>query len=222
MNSLQNIRDQFQSLVGRVIYQVRRSLFGMNNERIDFLMDSFYKLPPQHQTGVLAGAAGLLFVFVLGAFTIYFSRINALEDELNSSFDALQEIRVLNASYESELHRYDELKGLISRSAADFKPKPYFESKSNQVGVAISDLRSQDADISAESPLAQDFRYSQVEFRLPKVSLPRLLKFVEEVEKGNPNLNFHSLQIRTRYGDRLFFETNAKVVGYKPGGGSVN
>lgn len=218
MNSLQNIRDQFQSLVSRVVYQVRRSLFGMNNERIDFVMDSFYKLPPQQQTGVLAGAAGLLLVFVLGAFTIYFSRINALEDELNTSFDALQEIRVLNASYESELHRYQELKSLVSRNANDFKPKPYFESKSNQVGVAISDLRSQDSDIPAESALAQDFRYSQVDFRLPKVSLPRLLKFVEEVEKGNPNLIFHSLQIRTRYGDRLFFETNAKVVGYKTGG----
>ena len=222
MSAIQDVKDQFQSLVSRVIFQVRRSLFGMNNERIDFMMDSFYKLSPKHQTGLLAGVAGLLLVFVLGAFTIYFSRINALEDELNTSFDALQEVRTLNVSYDQELKRYQELKSIVSRNSSEFKPKPYFESKSNQVGVQIQDLRSQDSDIASDSPLATDFRYSTVEFRLPKVSLPRLLKFIEEVEKGNPSLNFHSLLIRTRYGDRLFFETTAKVVAYKVGGGGAN
>jgi len=220
MSAIQDVKDQFQSLVSRVIFQVRRSLFGMNNERIDFMMDSFYKLSPQHQTGLLAGVAGGLLVFVLGAFTIYFSRINALEDELNTSFDALQEVRTLNVNYDQELKRYQELKSIVARNSSEFKPKPYFESKSNQVGVQIQDLRSQDSEIASDSPLATDFRYSTVEFRLPKVSLPRLLKFIEEVEKGNPSLNFHSLQIRTRYGDRLFFETNAKVVAYKVGGGA--
>jgi hypothetical protein len=219
MSALQNIRDQIQSLVARVVDQVRRSLFGANNERIDFLMDSFYKLSPQHQTGVLAGIAGMLLVFLFGAFGIYFTRINALEDELNASFDALQEVRAQTATYDQELRRYQELKSMVSRSAADFKPKPFFESKANQVGVAIADLRSQDTEIPAESPLSQDFRYVSVEFKLPKVSLPRLLKFIEEVEKGNSNLNIHSLQVRTRYGDRLFFETSAKVMGYKVGGG---
>jgi hypothetical protein len=154
-----------------------------------------------------------------GAFGIYFTRINALEDELNASFDALQEVRTQTATYDQELRRYQELKSMVSRSAADFKPKPFFESKANQVGVAIADLRSQDTEIPAESPLSQDFRYVSVEFKLPKVSLPRLLKFIEEVEKGNSNLNIHSLQVRTRYGDRLFFETSAKVMGYKVGGG---
>jgi hypothetical protein len=219
MSAIQDIRDQVQSAFSRVAFQVRRSLFGMNNERIDFLMDSFYKLTPQQQTGLLTGVAGALLVFVLGAFTIYFSRINALEDELNQSFDALQEIRLLNANYDQELRRFQELKGIVSRNSADFKPKPYFESKSNQVGVQIQDLRSQDSEISGDSALANDFRYSNVEFRLPKVSLPRLLKFIEEVEKGNPSLNFHSLEVRTRYGDRLFFETNAKVIAYKAVGG---
>ncbi|MES2746109.1 MAG: hypothetical protein V4655_11820 [Bdellovibrionota bacterium] len=219
MSAIQDVRDQVQSIFSRVVFQIRRSLFGMNNERIDFLMDSFYKLSPQQQTGLLGGVAGALLVFVLGAFTIYFSRINALEDELNQSFDSLQEIRLLNANYDQELKRFQELKGIVARNSADFKPKPYFESKSNQVGVQIQDLRSQDSEISGDSALATDFRYSTVEFRLPKVSLPRLLKFIEEVEKGNPNLNFHSLQVRTRYGDRLFFETNAKVVAYKTAGG---
>ncbi len=42
MSALQNVRDSIQSLVARVVDRIRRSLFGANNERIDFLMDSFY------------------------------------------------------------------------------------------------------------------------------------------------------------------------------------
>ncbi|MCX6128388.1 MAG: hypothetical protein NTX25_04900 [Proteobacteria bacterium] len=81
-----------QALIARIIDQIRRSLLGANNERIDFLMDSFYKLSPQHQTSVMAGAAAFLLVFVLGSFTIYFSRINALEDELNQQKARLPQI----------------------------------------------------------------------------------------------------------------------------------
>lgn len=217
MSALQSVRESVQSLASRVIEQGRKSIFGANNERIDFVMDSFYKLSPQHQTGVLAGVAGALVLFVFGSFTIYYTRINALEDELNSSFDALAEIRALNLTYEQELKRYEELKSLIGKNAGDFKPKVFFESKANQVGVQITDLRSQDVEIPADSPMAKDFRYTQVEFKLPKVSLPRLLKFLEEVEKSSGSLNIDSLQVRTRYGDRLFFETNAKVIAYKLG-----
>ena len=124
MSALQNLKDQFQSLSARIVDQVRRSLLGANNERIDFLMDSFYKLSPQHQTGVMAGAGGLLLVFVLSSFTIYFSRINALEDELNASFDALQDARSMIQTYDQELKRFQELKAAVGRNAADFKPKP--------------------------------------------------------------------------------------------------
>lgn len=219
MSGLQGALDQVQSLVSRSVDQVRRQLLGANNERLDFLMDSFYKLSPQHQTGVLAGAAGALLIFVLTAFGIYFSRIHALEEELNVGFEALQDVRTLTASYDQELRRYQELKSSVSRASMEFKPKPFLESKANQVGVTIADLRSQDAEIPAESPLSQDFKYVTVDFKLPKVSLPRLLKFIEEVEKGNSNLNIQNLQVRTRYGDRLFFETNAKIVAYKANGG---
>ncbi len=44
------------------------------------------------------------------------------------------------------------------------------------------------------------------------------MKFLSEVERSNKNLSIENLQIRTRYGDRLYFEASAKVVGYKVGG----
>ena len=217
MSALQNFGEQISSTISRVADYLRKYILGPNNERLDFVMDSFYKLSPNQQTGMLAGVLGALLLFVFGAFGLYFSQVNALERDLNNSFESLQELRSLAQSYDFENKRYRELKTIVRRSSQGFRPKPFFESKSNQVGVSITDLRSNDTDISGDSPLSTDFKHVSVEFRLPKVSIPRLLKFLGEVEKSGKNLNVHSLQIRTRYGDRLYFETSAKVIGYKTG-----
>ena len=44
------------------------------------------------------------------------------------------------------------------------------------------------------------------------------MKFMSEVERSNKNLSIDNLQVRTRYGDRLYFEATAKVIGYRVGG----
>ena len=54
---------------------IKRRILGANNERIDFLMDSFYKLSPSNQTAALIGACGAVFLIVLMIFIVYFSRI---------------------------------------------------------------------------------------------------------------------------------------------------
>ena len=217
MSSLGNLSEKVGSLVSRGTDFLKKYIFGPNNERLDFVMDSFYKLSPNQQTGLLLGGVAGLLILVFGAFGFYFSRVSALEKDLDDSFAALLRLRSQAQVFEYEKKRYRELKNIISRASTGFRPKPFFEAKSNQVGVSLTDLRSTDADIPSDSPLSQDFKNISVEFRLPKVSIPRLLKFLGELEKSGKNLNIHSLQIRTRYGDRLFFETNAKVLGYKVG-----
>lgn len=218
MSALNNIGDQVWSFASTYVDAVRRRLLGANNERLDFLMDSFYKLSPSHQSGVVAVVFTVVFFLVLGFFAFYISRINALENSLNHSFEALQELRYLTRQYEYEEGRYRDLTNLIRSSSRGFRPKPFFESKANQVSISMTDLRSSESDIPPDSPLSQDFRYVTVDFRLPKVSIPKTLRFLGEIEKSGKSLNIHNLTIRARYGDRLYFETSAKVVGYKTGG----
>jgi hypothetical protein len=217
MSAITNINDQVRANLSRLIDLVRRRILGANNERLDFLMDSFYKLSPSHQTGVVVGLCAGLALVVIGTFTIYISRINSLENQLNQGFEALQDLRTLSQTYSYEEQRYRELQSLVNRGSSGFRPKPFFENMANQVGVTISDLRSDEADLPPDSALNKDFRNVVVEFRLPKVSIPRLLKFLGEIEKSGKNLSIHTLQIRSRYGDRLYFETSAKVVGFKSG-----
>jgi hypothetical protein len=217
MSAITNLNDQMRSSLSRLLDLIKRRILGANNERLDFLMDSFYKLSPSHQSGVLIGLCAMLGLGVIGAFGLYLSSVNSLESRLNNGFEALQDLRSLSQTYTYEERRYRQLESIISRSATGFRPKPFFENLANQIGVTITDLRSSEADIPPDQPLSQDFKNVVVEFRLPKVSIPRLLRFMGEVEKSGKNLNIHSLQIRSRYGDRLYFETSAKIIGFKPG-----
>ena len=54
--------------------------------------------------------------------------------------------------------------------------------------------------------------------RLPNISIPRLLGFLVEVEKSNKYLRVQDLQIRGRYGTKLYFDSQVKVRGYDVNG----
>lgn len=194
---------------------VKRRLLGANNERIDFIMDSFYKLSPQHQTMVLAASGAALGLLILMIFGIYFARISSLETELNQGFNALQEMRTLSAQYKREKESLDWVVSTVDRKTSQLKPKPFFEQLANQTGVTMEGLRSDEAPIPEDSPLATNFKQVNVEFRLPKVSIPRLLKFFTEIEKADQGMSVRDLTIRARYGDKLFFDSQAKVTGLK-------
>ena len=181
-------------------------------------MDSFYKLSPSQQSGALLSVFGVLVIFVLISFTLYFSRVSALESDLTSGFEAIEELRSLKKKYNYERKKFAELENIVRRGAQGFRPKPFFENKANSIGVTITDLRDKKAPISPDSPLAEYFSQTIIEFKLPKVSLPRLMKFLSEVERSNKNLSIENLQVRTRYGDRLYFEATSKVIGYRVGG----
>ena len=157
-------------------------------------------------------------MFVVISFALYFSRVSSLETELTSGFEAIEELRSLKKKYNYERKKFSELESIVRRSSQGFKPKPFFESKANSIGVTITDLRDKKSPIPPDSPLSNYFSYTIVEFKLPKVSLPRLMKFMSEVERSNKNLSIDNLQVRTRYGDRLYFEATAKVIGYRVGG----
>lgn len=218
MNLFQEARDKVKGSVLPALDLLKRRTLGANNERLDFVMDSFYKLSANQQTGVLAGVAGLVGLLVIGIFAIYFSRISALEAELNNGYEALQDLRILAEEYRQENGRLDWLTKTVDRKTSNLRPKPFFEQKANQVGVTLEGLRSEEVEIPEDDPLSRSFKQININFRLTKISIPRLLKFLSEIEKSDKFLTTRNLKVRARFGDRLFFDAEARVSGYKVGG----
>lgn len=218
MSAIAAFSDRFKGQFQTSVSVVRKRLFGANNERLDFFMDSFYKLSPNHRTGVLAGIVAFIGLLVLLAVLLYFSQVNRLKTDLNDSFAALHELQALRASYETENKNFEKLVETIDKRTRSVSIKPFFEKIANDMGVTIEGLSDQKAPLAAENPLSEKVQEVRVEMRLPNISIPRLMTFLVEIEKSNKYLRVQDLQVRGRYGTKLFFDAQVKVRGYDVGG----
>lgn len=218
MSAVAAFADRFKGQFQSSFNAIRKRIFGANNERLDFFMDSFYKLPPNHQAGVLAGIVAGIGLIVLLAVALYFSQVNRLKSELNDSFAALHELQSLKASYEVENKNFEKLVDTIDKRTRSVSIKPFFEKIANDMGVTIEGLSDQKTPLAAENPLSEKMQEVRVEMRLPNISIPRLMSFLVEVEKSNKYLRVQDLTVRGRYGTKLFFDAQVKVRGYDMGG----
>ena len=65
-------------------------------------MDSFYKLSPSQQSGALLSVFGVLVIFCSDILYTIFFTVSALESDLTSGFEAVEELRSLKKKYNYE------------------------------------------------------------------------------------------------------------------------
>jgi hypothetical protein len=217
MSAIASFSDKFRGQLLGNLSVVRKRLFGANNEKLDFVMDSFYKLSPPQRTGVLAGIVGVIGLFVLSAIVLYFSQVSRLKSDLSNSFASLHELQALKAAYDVENKNFEKLVDTIDKKTKQVSLKPLFEKIANDLGVTLEGINDQRAPLPAESPLAEKVQEVRVDMRLPNISIPRLLNFLVEIEKTNKYLRVQELVVRGRYGTKLFFDGTVKVRGYDVG-----
>ncbi len=218
MKALDDFATMLRERFSATIKPLKIKLFGVNNETIDFLMDSFYKLSPEQRAAVVfGGSVGAVFV-TLAILGFYFASVASLEGDLNRSFNVLHELRSLKAQYASEHESYDRLVGSITRKTGSLRAKPFFEEKAQSLGIEMQGLNDKSEPLPLENPLSQKMSYVKVEVRLPKISIPRLLSLLTEVEKSGNYLSVEDLTIRNRLGTKLYFDAEVEFRGYKSEG----
>jgi hypothetical protein len=211
MSALEEFQEKIKNQWNTLTTELRKRVFGANNENLDLLVDSFYKLEPQQRNGVIVGGVVGLVVIVVGFLGLYFAQVNSLNRELNKRFDALYEIRDLRADYQREDRRFQALVDAISGGSASMRVKPFFEKIANEQGVQLEGLTEMKTPLPADNALGERFQEVKVEMRLNNISIPKLLNFIVEVEKGGGFVRIQDLQIRARYGTKLFFDAQIKA-----------
>ena len=193
MSALGNAIDQVKGQLNSLVVSIKRQVFGANNERLDFFMDSFYKLSPQQRMGVLAGVGGVVGLFVFLALMLYFAQVAKLRDDLNEGFAAMHEIKRLRLAYEVENKNYEKLVETVQRKSKQVSLKPFFEKIANDLGVTIEGINDQKVPLAADNPLNEKLQEVRVEMRLPNISIPKLLNFIVEIEKSGKYLKIQDL-----------------------------
>lgn len=233
MNDLFNeLVDKIKDFYFKCTSTLKSKILGDNNEKLDFILDSFYKLSPKEKNKVFLIAIGSgLLVFIL-LLTAYFSGIKTLDNNISSRFEALNKLSSLKTVYSQEKSRYDALIDNITTRTLSLRVKPFFEQISKTTGIYINGLNDHRVTIPPDNPLSGIFDYMDVEMDLSSrlsssrsfdsaISLPKLLTFISEVEKSDNFFRVKDLSIRSILGDKLYFNVKISFRTYVPAGANL-
>lgn len=212
---MDSLLENLKRILGAPFNRVKQLIFGRNNEKLDFLMDSFYKLSPQQQSFVLVGGGAFIATFLIVAVSLYFTAVSGLERDLNRGFAALHELKSKNEEYQQINAAFDKLSKSIRNKTSGIN-LGFFENLAEQQGVEIISPKESEVAMDAENSLTNSFSYLDVEFEIKRVSIPKLLNFLTEIEKAGKFFRVRKLHIDSIYGEKgLYFNVKTKIRGYK-------
>lgn len=194
---------------------VQEKLLGVNNERLEFIMDSFYKLEPAYRNGFLAFIVSMISGFVMIAVFIYFYQVKSLHNEINNTFNALSDLKTLKIEDATEGARFKQLVEKVKARTRTLAFKPFFEKLARQSKISLKNLSDRQPEMDPQNPLSKNLKEVHIDMRLSKVSIPKLLKFLVDIEKANHYLRVQNLKITGLYGNKLYFDVDVLVRGYK-------
>lgn len=212
---LKSLTDPIARKVDDYLTFLKHKIFGTNNERLDFVMDSFYKLEPRKKTIVLSTIALTIVCVVAFSVIFYITQLNALEERLNKSFAALHELQEQKNKYGRVNSKFNVIVSDVSKKTQGLQMKPLLEKIARGLSVKIEGLNESDANFSSDNPMGKFLMQKKIEVRFPKISLPKLLKFLVEVERSRRFLRISDLTIRGIYGTKLYFDAATTIHWYR-------
>ena len=213
-----SIQEKIKETYSSYLNIIRIRIFGKNNEKIDFIIDSFYKLPPEKRTLSLAVAVVFALGLFVGVLSLYFERSNQLDNDLDISFKSYSQLQSKKVEYNVERKKLDNFIFLLESKNDSLRIKPYFEKISKLNNIEIKDIKEKDVESDLSDPFFEKVTEVLVEMKLPKISIPKLMGFLVDVEKSNYFFRIKDLKIKGLYGNKLYFDSRVSFRTYRISG----
>ena len=86
---------------------------------------------------------------------------------------------------------------------------------SKQKKVEIKNINASEISGNYNQEFSEKIQEYEIEMRLPKISIPKLLNFLIALEKSDRFLGVKDIKITGLYGNKLYFDTKLLLTGYK-------
>jgi hypothetical protein len=198
---------------GNFSSKLKHAVFGPQNERLEYLMDSYFKLSPEGRSGVIAGGIAISVCAVLGTIGLYLAALSNLQSKLDFAFEATNKLREAHSAFGSSNQRFKDLDERLSNASQGLTLISVLEQKAKELQVTTSGFPPQVplTDLPATNPLADKYQTAKVEFRASNISLKKIIEFVIAIESTPHRLRVSSLKIKGLYQNKLFFDSTLEV-----------
>jgi len=194
---------------------LKAAIFGKQNERLEYLMDSYFKLSAEMRTGVIAGLFFTCFLTFLGVIVLYISALNSLQKNLDNAFQMANTLRDTSLSYLANKQKFKELEEKLTNAGHGGSMVSVLESKTKSLNLTTAGFPPQVpvTDFPSSHPLAEKFQSAKVEFRVSNISLKKIMDLVIAVESTDNMFKVSSLKIKGLYQNKLYFDVVLEVEG---------
>ena len=194
---------------------IRSLIFGKQNERLEYVMDSYFKLPPEGRSTAILGGVVLGVMTLIAIIATYIAALGSLQSRLDEAFEATNQLREAHTGHLLTKQKFSDLEQKLQASTEGLVLISVLEQKAKELGLTTSGFPPQlpTTDLAAGNPLAEKYQNAKVEFRVNNASLKKIMDYVIAIESTQHMLKVGSLKIRGLYQNKLFFDATLEVEG---------
>ena len=215
MSRLLQTLEPLRSKGYQFLDKIRVMFFGINNERLEFLIDSFQKLRPNQQKLVFAMGSFAIITAIVFAGFLYIRGVHRLKQDLYHNIAAQRKLSDLSSQYQASDSQFQNLVLEVQKKTESVSSfKSIFETISKDVDVNLASLNEKMVPLSDGDLLSEKMNEIQVDVAMDNTSLPKIFKYIIALERSGNHLSVTDLSIRARYETKLYFDTKVAVRGY--------
>lgn len=198
----------------RLFSPIRAAVFGRQNERLEYLADTFFKMSPEARAGIIVGGILGFFITILAIIWLYIIGLEKLQTRLDGAYGALNKLRQLDASHAVSTAKSKALADRFSSANQNLSLVTLVEEKAKTMGIKIS-FSSPQRDTAPGTPLRdsslKNHRVAQMAFNIENVGLKRASEFIIELERLPNMLHVTSLKLSRGFTNKLYLDAEIEI-----------
>jgi hypothetical protein len=203
----------------KLFLPLRNLVFGPQNERLEYLMDSFLKFSPeQRAAAVVGGILGFLLLLV-GLISLYLGASSALQNDLDFAFSSTNRLKEVQVGHLVAKRRFAELESALQINQS-LSLITLVEAKAKEMGILVGDFPSQQEISTPAAPLnasaLKNHRIAKIRFSVNKSGLKKVVEFLVALESLPNRLRVSSLSIKRSFSDKLYLDASVEIEAVLP------
>ncbi len=208
----------YSESISHLIQTIRTFIFGENNNRLDYLIEYFYRFNHERRSLIIVGSIVTGTVLFILTILTYIIGLFSLQENLNSAYSNTNALKEFKAPYMAVHLSFDELVNGIKSANSNLSLVSILDQKAKDIGIQASGFPAKPlvSKFSSQSSFVDHFQKVSVDFKLTGVSLKKMMEYINVIEQMPNKLKvskFHLLSITEA---KLYFDVLLTVDGLIP------
>ncbi|MBX9703849.1 MAG: hypothetical protein K2X39_06815 [Silvanigrellaceae bacterium] len=193
-------------------------IYGKGNARLEFFLESYYKLNPEKQTILIISSLLIVLIGTITILAIYFSAMYKMQNDVEIAVENINKLNRIQNTYKDVDESYQRFIARVESATQSFSFLSMVDQKIKDLGLQVSDFPTQISpyDFSSLSPLAEKYQRATVEFKINRVSLKKIIQFINSISNSSSMIEVKSLEIQQIFENKLYFDVRIALEAFVP------